>query len=595
MHAGAVRRHVRHAEEEVRCLPAGFLPTTRAEMQSLGWDECDVVIVSGDAYVDHPAFGAALIGRLLESTGLRVGVLPQPGWDSPRGFIELGRPRLFVGITSGAMDSMVNHYTSLGRIRSDDAYSEDGKAGARPDRAVTVYANRIRQAMPGVTMVLGGIEASLRRLSHYDFWSGTVRKPLLLDTRADILVYGMGERQVVEIARRLGRGEGLEGIPGTSTWRGKSASAEPLPDLAVELPSHESASSDPSAFMEMTKAIEAEASPWCGRALVHRADSRMVVVEPPALPLSTGELDALYDLPFARQPHPRYEGRIPAWDMIRDSITVVRGCAGGCSFCALGLHQGKAVRSRSRESVLHEVGVLAARRGFRGTVTDLGGPTANMFGLGCTRPDLEKSCRRTSCLHPGICRHFGTDHSRYSELLQAASAVVGVKHVFVGSGIRLDLALEDPAFVRLIATSHTSGHLKVAPEHFSDRVLSLMRKHPARLYAEFERLFRRFSREAGREQYLVPYLMAAFPGCTMEDMDEVSSILAGAGMKPQQVQVFLPVPMTMATAMYLTGMDPDGNPIEVARKPSEKRRQLERLLTPGARRQAPGRSSTVGG
>jgi uncharacterized radical SAM protein YgiQ len=478
------------------------------------------------------------------------------------------------------MDSMVNHYTSLGRIRSDDAYTEGGRAGARPDRAVTVYANRVRQAMPGVTMVLGGIEASLRRLGHYDFWSDTVRRPLLLDTKADILVYGMGERQVVEIAGRLDRGEGLEGVPGTATWRGRTASAGALPDRAVELPPYEEAAADPSAFMEMTKTIEAEANPWCGRVLVQRADSRMAVVEPPAVPLSTGELDALYDLPFARRPHPRYTGRIPAWEMIRDSITVVRGCAGGCSFCALGLHQGKAVRSRSRESVLREVAALAVSRGFHGTVSDLGGPTADMYGLGCTRPDLEKSCRRVSCLHPGICRYFGTDHSGYSGLLESAAAVDGVKHVFVGSGIRLDLALEDPAFIRRLAAGHTSGHLKVAPEHFSDRVLSLMRKPPARLYAEFEKLFRRFSREAGREQYLVPYLMAAFPGCTMEDMEKVSTILAGAGMKPQQVQVFLPVPMTMATAMYHAGTDQDGNPIEVARKPSEKRRQLECLLKP---------------
>lgn len=562
---------------------APFLPTSRSEMDALGWDECDIVIVSGDAYVDHPSFGAALIGRLLESMGYRVGIIPQPRWDSVEDFLALGRPRLFAGVTSGSMDSMVCHYTSMNRIRSDDAYTEGGGAGARPDRAVLVYANRVREAMPGVTVVLGGIEASLRRLSHYDFWSGTVRRPVLLDAKAEILAFGMGERQAVEIARRIERGDPLAGIPGTATWGSVASVGAVAPENALELPAHEDVASSPAELLRMTMAVEAELNPWCGRPLLQKCDSRAVLVQPPAEPLSTGELDALYDLPFARAPHPRYSGRIPAWEMIRDSITVVRGCAGGCSFCALSLHQGKAVRSRSRESVMREVEAVVEARGFRGTITDLGGPTANMYGLGCDNPSAERACRRPSCLHPSICRHFRTDHSEYSDLLSEAASRAGVRHVFVGSGIRHDLALEDRGFIERLAAMHTSGHLKIAPEHFSDRVLALMRKPPASLYRRFEETFRRASQSAGKEQYLVPYLIAAFPGCTAEDMAEVSAALSDAGIRPRQVQVFLPTPMTLATAMYASRTDPSGAPIEVAVKPSEKRAQLGMLLEPRKR------------
>lgn len=569
---------------------AQFLPTSRSEMDALGWDECDIVIVSGDAYVDHPSFGAALIGRWLESLGWRVGIIPQPRWDSVADFLALGRPRLFAGITSGSMDSMVSHYTSLNRRRSDDAYTEGGIAGARPDRAVLVYSNRVREAMPGVPVVLGGIEASLRRLSHYDFWSGTVRKPILLDTKAEILVHGMGERQAAEIARRIARGAPLEGIPGTATW-GSIASVEAvMPGGALALPSHEEVAGSPAELLRLTLAVEAELNPWCGRPMIQKCDSRAVLVQPPAEPLSTEELDALYDLPFARAPHPRYAGRIPAWDMIRDSITVVRGCGGGCSFCALSLHQGRAVRSRSRESVMREVETLASSDGFSGTISDLGGPTANMYGLGCDSPEAEMACRRPSCLHPSICRHFRTDHSAYTALLAAAASAEGVRHVFVGSGIRHDLALEDPVFIEKLVAMHTSGHLKIAPEHFSDRVLALMRKPSASFYARFEEAFRRASLRSGKEQYLVPYLMAAFPGCTAEDMDLVSAMLSEAGIRPKQVQVFLPAPMTLATAMYVNRTDPSGAPIEVASRTCEKRLQLDLLLEPrkGGRRRSPG-------
>jgi uncharacterized radical SAM protein YgiQ len=549
-------------------------------MDALGWECCDVVIVTGDASVDHPSFGAALVGRLLESMGLKVGILPQPDWNGAKAFLDLGIPRLFVGVTSGAMDSMVSNYTSLGRRRSDDDYSEGGKPGKRPDRALLAYCNRIRQAMPGKPIVLGGIEASLRRLSHYDFWSDTVRKSILLDTRASILVYGMAERQIAEIARRLDDGADLAGIPGTGIWRGASGLADLLsvPD-AIELPSHEEVSSSPGAFMEMTRVVEAEANPWCGRPLLQRADNRTVLLYPPAPPLEAEELDAVYSLPFTRLPHPRYVEAIPAWTMIRDSITAVRGCAGGCSFCALGLHQGKAVRSRSLKSIVAEAREIAAQPHFKGTISDVGGPTANMHGLGCRSPKAERACRRVSCLHPSICPSFRTDSGIYVGVLRAVEGVEGVRHVHVTSGIRLDLAVRDRKFVEALASSFTSGHLKVAPESFTDRVLQLMRKSTLDDYLRFCELFGEASGRAGKEQYVLPYLIAAFPGSTEEDMRKAGEILRSQRLRPRQVQVFLPVPLTMATAMYYTGLDAEGRELEfVARKPSEKRAQLRLLL-----------------
>jgi uncharacterized radical SAM protein YgiQ len=561
-------------------LDSGFLPSTRAEMTRLGWDRCDIVIVTGDAYVDHPSFGAALIGRLLESLGWRVGILPQPDREDAGAFLGLGVPRLFVGVTAGAMDSMVSNYTSLGRKRTDDDYSEGGRAGRRPDRALLAYCNRLRQVMPDTPLVLGGIEASLRRFSHYDFWSETVRKSVLLDTRASVLVYGMGERQIAEIARRMDSGESLDGIPGTAVWRGASGlnGLSSVPG-ARELPSHEEVCSSPEAFMEMTRAIESEANPWCGKPLFQRADSRGVLVNAPALPLETSELDSLYALPFTRRPHPRYEGEIPAWTMIRDSITAVRGCAGGCSFCALGLHQGKAVRSRSARSLAAEAGAIASGPGFRGTISDVGGPTANMHGLGCSSPEKEKGCRRPSCLFPSICPSFRTDSGTYLEALGSVAQVKGVKHVHVTSGIRLDLAVRDPRFIEALAARYTSGHLKVAPESFSDRVLRLMRKSSLQDYLEFCRLFGDASRRAGLEQYVLPYVIAAFPGSTRDDMRKVADVLREQKLRPRQVQVFLPVPLTMATAMYFTGLDPEGKPLgRVARRPSEKRAQLRELM-----------------
>jgi uncharacterized radical SAM protein YgiQ len=559
---------------------APFLPTSRGEMERLGWKELDVLLVTGDAYVDHPSFGTALIGRWLESLGYRTGILPQPDPDSPDSFLEMGVPALFVGVSSGAMDSMVNRYTSLQRLRSDDAYSEGGDPGGRPDRALLRYVNSVQRVMKGIPVIMGGIEASLRRISHYDFWSDRVRKSVLLDTKADLLVYGMGERAVAEAASRLSSGGDLAGIRGTARIVHGVAFAGAAD--ALELPSHEEVAGSPRAFMEMTRLVEAESSPWSGRRLVQRADARAVILEPPAIPLTTGEMDRIYGLPFAGAPHPRYTRGVPAFDMIGCSITAVRGCAGGCSFCALGLHQGRMISSRSRESVVSEAARLAGSGRFRGTVTDVGGPTANMYGLGCGSPGARSACRRVSCLYPEVCPHFGTDQSAFAAVLDAASGVEGVRHVFVSSGIRHDLACLDRDFLRTLVARHVSGHLKVAPEHLAPAVLRLMRKCGPEDWDRFLGLFDLCTSEAGKEQYVLPYVIAAFPGCTMEHMRLAAAELRRRRMRPQQVQIFLPTPMTMATAIWYTGLDPwTGERLFVERRPSGRKRQLEAI--PGIR------------
>ncbi len=557
---------------------APILPVTRMEMESLGWDTCDIILVTGDAYVDHPSFGAALIGRYLESMGYRVGVIPQPDVSSPEDFLQLGVPKLFVGVTSGAMDSMVNHYTSLNRIRSGDAYAEGGKPGKRPDRALLKYVNMVQRTMPGVPVVIGGIEASLRRLSHYDYWSDRVRRSILLDTKAGILVYGMGERAAGEIADAISSGRDLHGIRGTAVY----TSAKKLGgmDLGkhIELPSHEEVTRNSDAFMEMTKMLESEISPYSGSTIVQRADSRAVIIYPPQYPLSTEEMDRIYELPYSREPHPAYTDEIPAFRMIQNSISVVRGCAGGCSFCALGLHQGKMISSRSQASVLREVDMLKAKRYFRGTVTDLGGPTANLYGLGCTGGRALEKCSRYSCLYPEICENFRTDHSQYIELLNAVSEISGVRNVYVSSGIRFDVALRDKNFIEKLVKDNVSGYLKIAPEHFSTEVLKLMRKPSPDLWRRFKELFESFSKEAGREQYIEPYILVAFPGCEMKHMQNAAGELRKQRMRPEKAQIFLPTPMTMATAMYHTGINPEtGMQIYVARKPSQKKSQLEVL------------------
>jgi uncharacterized radical SAM protein YgiQ len=571
---------------------------SRAELVARGWDGLDVLLVTGDAYVDHPSFGAAVIGRVLEAEGLRVGVVAQPDWRGPEALQVMGRPRLFVGVTAGNLDSMVANYTAARHKRREDDYAAGGEPGRRPNHAAVVYAQLARRAFPGVPVVLGGIEASLRRLAHYDYWSDTVKPSILVDAKADLLVYGMGERAVREIARRLGAAAAanapadLAGIRGTARLLGARAAAEfgagagvgaPAPgaggdaDAEVRLPSFEALQQDRAELLAATRLTEAEQSPFCGRRIVQLHGARAVVVEPPAPPLDDRELDAVYDLPFTRLPHPAYAAAIPAFTMIRDSITVVRGCAGGCSFCGLGLHQGRFLTSRSEASVLREVRRVAGTPGFHGTVTDLGGPTANLYGCGNGAADACRRCRRPSCLFPAICPRFAVREEPAVRLLQGARAVPGVKHVFVQSGIRMDVALRTPAYLRELVRHHVSGHLKVAPEHLHPGVLRRMRK-PAGVFEKFLAAFEKESAAAGKEQYVVPYFIASFPGCTAAEMGAVEDFLRARRWNLQQVQDFIPLPMTPAAAMYASGRDYEtGEPIAVARGAGERGRQRDAL------------------
>ncbi|HEY5998475.1 MAG TPA: YgiQ family radical SAM protein [bacterium] len=580
------------AKERKVDLPAP-LPGTATELAERGWDELDVLLVTGDAYVDHPAFGAALIGRVLEAEGLRVGVVAQPDWRTPEPLLAMSRPRLFCGVTAGNLDSMVANYTAARHRRSEDEYSEGGAAGRRPNHAAVVYAQLARRAFPGLPVVLGGIEASLRRLTHYDYWADGLKPSILLDAKADILVYGMGERAVREIARRLraaaaaGAPADLAGIRGTARLLGARAAGAlprrtpaPAGDTIV-LPSWEQLQADRALLLETTRRTETEQSPFCGRRLVQFFGDRAVVVDPPAPPLSTAELDALAELPFTRRPHPRYGGPIPAFTMIRDSVTVVRGCAGGCTFCGLGLHQGRFLSARSADSVLREVERIATAPGFHGTITDLGGPTANLYGCANGLDAACRSCRRASCLFPALCDRFAIREEPGIELLRAAARVPGVRHVFVQSGIRMDVALRTPRYLRELVRHHVSGHLKVAPEHLHPEVLRRMRK-PAGVFERFREEFRRESAAAGREQYLVPYFIAGFPGCTEAQMGVVEECLRATRWQLQQVQDFIPLPMTPAAAMYATGRDYEtGRPIFVARGAGERLRQ-RRALQPAA-------------
>ncbi len=562
-----------------------FLPMSREEMARLGWDALDVLLVTGDAYVDHPAFGVALLGRWLVANGFRVGVVAQPSWETPDAIARLGRPRLFAGVTAGALDSLLAHYTAFRRKRHADAYTPGGRAGARPNRATIVYANLVRQAFPGLPVVIGGIEASMRRATHYDFWTDKVRRSLLLDSKADLLVYGMAERATLEVAQRLrdaaassatgaGPPEGiLHGIRGTVFVGGGSY---PPHTSRWILPSHDDILAEPKRLMEATLLLERQVHGGTAWA-TQETEGRTVVFAPPAEPLSTEELDALYALPFSRQPHPSYREPIPAAGMIQFSITTHRGCAGGCTFCALAQHQGRRIQSRSRESILAEVARLTQLPGWKGSVSDVGGPTANMWGARCVGDPA--ACRRASCLHPSICPNFRAEQAAIAELLRAIARLSGVSHVRVASGIRHDLALAEPAYVEALVGEFTGGQLKLAPEHASDRVLRLMRKAPFQAFEQFLALFQRISRQAGKEQYVIPYLLSAFPGCTDADMRALARWLAARGWRPQQVQCFVPTPGTVAAAMYHAGIDPDGKPIPVARSDAARLRQ-HRILAP---------------
>lgn len=551
-----------------------FLPMSRPEMDRLGWTELDILLVTGDAYVDHPSFGAALLGRFLVGRGWRVGVIAQPDWKNPDSVRVLGRPRLYAGVTAGAMDSMVANYTANKKLRRDDAYSPGGKHGRRPNRASIIYTSLIKHAFPGLPVALGGIEASLRRLSHYDYWDDKPRRSLLLDAKADLLVYGMGERAADEFARRLDKGESRSGIPGTAVI----LSQPPAGENVRRLPDFETVSADPQALACASVEEETERDWRTGKILVQAHDRRWVVVYPPARPLSTPEMDALYALPFTRRAHPAYPEPVPALETVANSIVTHRGCFGGCSFCALGAHQGKIIQSRSPESVVSEVRRLTTLPSFHGTVTDLGGPSANMYGLRCGRKQGE--CGRPSCLFPEACGHLDKDHSRQIGLLRLAARVPGVKHVFVASGIRYDLALADLRYLReLVSGRHVSGALKVAPEHADPDVLRLMRKPAPAVFDRFVEVYRAECARHGGAAHLTAYFIAAFPGSGRESMHRLSEFARAHRLRVEQMQDFIPLPMTLAGVMYYTGRNPwTGRPIAIAKSHAERRVQRRILL-----------------
>ena len=550
---------------------------TRADMTLRGWSELDVLLITGDAYIDHPSFGAAVIGRVLEADGFRVGIIAQPDWRNVEALQVMGRPRLFAGITSGNLDSMVSNYTAARHKRREDAYTEDGVTGKRPNHAAVVYSQLCRRAFPGVPIVLGGVEASLRRVAHYDYWSDGFKPSILLDAKADLLVFGMGEHAAREIAKRLNDGQDIGGIRGTARLLGAKAAAALDVSKMLELPSYDALLKDKNLLTPITKIVEREQSPFNGRVLVQRHGDRAVVIESPSFPLKSAEMDALYDLPFVRRPHPMYRKTIPAFTMIKDSVTVVRGCPAGCTFCGIGVHQGKFLTSRSEKSVMKEIKQMTEEPDFRGTISDLGGPTANLYGCENDIEDACKVCRRPSCLHPTICTKFHVESDPAIQLMRAARKAEGVKHVHIQSGIRMDVAFRTPEYLKELIHHHVSGHLKVAPEHLEASVLKRMRK-PAGLFEQFQTLFREESKAAGKEQYLTPYFISSFPGCGDKEMGVVEKFLKKENWNLQQVQDFIPLPLMPATAMYVTGLDYDtGTPITVARGAGDRYRQRQAL------------------
>jgi len=594
--------------------PARFLPTSRAEMDALGWDRCDIIIVTGDAYVDHPSFGMAIIGRVLEAQGFKVGIIAQPDWHSTRDFEALGEPRLFFGVTGGNMDSMVNRYTSDRRVRSDDAYTPGGQGGKRPDRCVIVYSQRIRESYKTIPIVIGGIESSLRRIAHFDYWSEQVRRSVLVDSKADLLVYGNAERQIGAIAQRLEAGESLSDITdlrGTAylrrgmpagwveidsseldtpgplnppidpyaseeerrTANAPAAAAAPAETVVkfyrkvpnaqrehsvIRLPSFEQVSGDAVLYAHASRILHLESNPGNARALVQRHGHLELWLNPPPIPLGTSDMDAIYELPYARRPHPSYgAAKIPAYHMIRFSVAIQRGCFGGCTFCSITEHEGRIIQSRSEDSVIREIETIRDEvPGFTGVISDLGGPTANMYRLHCKSTAIESACRRPSCVFPGVCPNLNTDHAPLISLYRRARALKGVKKVLIASGVRYDLAIESPEYVRELATHHTGGYLKIAPEAIGEGPLSKMMKPGVGAYYRFKELFDRYSKEAGKEQYLIPYFIAAHPGTRDQDMLELALWLKKNGFRADQVQAFLPSPMATATAMYHSGKNP---------------------------------------
>jgi uncharacterized radical SAM protein YgiQ len=629
--------------------PAPFLPMSRAEMDQLGWDSCDIIVVTGDAYVDHPSFGMAIIGRLLEAQGFRVGIIAQPEWQSADPFRQLGKPNLFFGVTAGNMDSMINRYTADRKIRSDDAYSPNDVGGQRPDRCSLVYAQRCREAYNDVPVVLGGIEASLRRIAHYDYWQDKVRRSLLVDSKADILLYGNAERAIVEIAHRLAAGENIKEITdirGTAYMRrelpaemhvidsrsvdkpgkvdkipspyedttqtdsskppaedkAKESSGAPdtaavafvsraefkakrLSDIAekrantvIQLPDFEQVRKDAILYAHANRVLHLETNPGNARALAQRHGNRYVWINKPPIPLSTEEMDYVFDLPYARVPHPSYgDARIPAYEMIRFSVNIMRGCFGGCTFCSITEHEGRVIQSRSEDSIIREIEAMRDVPGFTGVVSDLGGPTANMYRLACKSKKIEQSCRKPSCVYPDICPNLDTDHSSLIRLYRRARALPGVKKVLIGSGLRYDLAVKSPEYVEELVTHHVGGYLKIAPEHTERGPLDKMMKPGIGSYDKFKQLFEKYSKKAGKEQYLIPYFIAAHPGTTDEDMMHLAMWLKRNGFRADQVQTFYPSPMATATAMYHSGKNPlrkvgrDTEEVETVRKTRQRK------------------------
>ncbi len=598
---------------------APMLPMSRAEMDALGWDSCDIILVSGDCYIDHPSFGIALVGRLLEAQGFRVGIIAQPDWQNASAFKILGKPNLYFGVTAGNMDSMVNRYTADRKIRSDDAYTPDAAPNKRPDRAVLVYSQRCREAYSDVPLIIGSIEASLRRIAHYDYWSDKVRRSILVDSKADILLYGNAERALVELSHRIAKGEkvaDMQDIRGTAFLRkkipegwseiastnldrpgvvdkaidpyemkmGKADAScatddskpkselpegtkvievvrKPKADRArqvVRLPSYEEVSQDPVLYAHASRVLHLEANPGNARALVQKHGDREVWLNPPPIPLTTKEMDYVYDMPYVRKPHPVYgDAKIPAWEMIRFSVNIMRGCFGGCTFCSITEHEGRIIQSRSEASILKEVEEIRDKvEGFTGVISDLGGPTANMYRIACKSEKIENSCRKMSCVYPEVCENLNTDHSALIQLYRKARAIKGVKKILIGSGVRYDLAVKSPEYVKELVQHHVGGYLKIAPEHSEENVLSKMMKPGMDAYDEFKLMFEKFSAEAGKKQYLIPYFIAAHPGTTDNDMLNLALWLKKYDFKLDQVQTFTPTPMAMATAMYHSGKNP---------------------------------------
>ncbi|ALO46686.1 YgiQ family radical SAM protein [Pseudohongiella spirulinae] len=604
---------------------APYLPMSRAEMDALGWDSCDIIIVTADAYVDHPSFGMAIVGRLLEAQGFRVGIIAQPDWHSAEPFKALGQPNLFFGVTGGNMDSLINRYTADLRIRSDDAYTPNAEPGKRPDRSVIVYSQRCREAYYETPIVIGGIEASLRRIAQYDYWSDQVRQSILIDSNADILLYGNAERALVEVAHQIAGGkstEELTDIRGTAfvrrsipagwteidstriDWPGKidqipnpydvphdqvtepdarkkgesntaptdsevsAVRIIPLPlhrkydsdpeHTYIRLPAYHKVKKDPALYAHASRVLHQESNPYNAKVLVQQHGTLDVWVNPPPIPLETDEMDAVFDLPYQRRPHPVYgDARIPAYDMIKTSVNIMRGCFGGCTFCSITEHEGRIIQSRSEESILREIEKIRDQvPGFTGTISDLGGPTANMYKLNCKSHDIQKNCKRLSCVYPTICQHLNTDHSPTTQLYRKARAIPGVKRVAIASGLRYDLAVKDPEYVEELVTHHVGGYLKIAPEHSEEKTLSKMMKPSISAYDEFKRMFDEFSAKAGKKQYLIPYFIAAHPGSDDEDMMNLARWLKTYKFKPDQVQTFYPSPMALATAMYYSGKNP---------------------------------------